>query len=44
MRDYKPISCPNCGSQNVEQTDCRLVRGTLEREFTCHHCKHKWND
>lgn len=20
MRDYKPIICPDCGSQNVEQT------------------------
>jgi transposase-like protein len=43
MRGYKPVSCPKCSSQNVEQTNVRIVQGKLEREFTCHHCRNTWS-
>jgi len=46
-RDYVPITCPKCGSENVEQTNKAVYLGpasklSLFTECKCYSCQHKW--
>ena len=38
------VSCPHCGSQDIEGGFVEIVSGEAWQDVTCNHCGKKWTD